>query len=119
MTLGNTNAEYPVRPWRPNYTDIRTMQIFDPVVADTNTDIDTAWELLHTGASGITLENGVRVKNLYANSTNIFVSTTTAGTAGTGFQLGQDEEIFIEVRCLHDLWVKASGVNGSATYIAS
>tara|TARA_R110002167_G_scaffold42460_1_gene128925 strand:- start:222 stop:575 length:354 start_codon:yes stop_codon:yes gene_type:complete len=117
--MTDTSA-YPVYPHRPNFTDIRTMQIFDPIVADTNVAIsNSTWELLHTGASGITLENGVRVKNLYANSANIFVATTSSGTAGTGFQLGQDEEIFIEVRCLHDLWVKASANNGSATYIAS
>jgi hypothetical protein len=126
MTLGNTNAEYPVRPWRPNYTDIRTMQIFDPIVADSNNTIHSAWELLHApsitaGTAGQMLENGIRIKNTYGANDIIYISTTSAGTAGTGFALGQDEELFLEVRLLCDVWVKAptASNDATATYIAS
>jgi len=97
------------------------MQIFDPIAADGTTGITTGWNKLTTGqaVSGGTLENGVRIKNTHAHLL-LAVATTSTGTAGSGFTLGQDEELFLEVRQLGEVWVCTNdGDTGSATYIAS
>lgn len=118
--MANTEV-YPQRPFRPNFTDIRTMQIFDPVVTDSKTNIGASWVQLYP--TGATLENGVRIKNTWSNDRDIAVTArsvwSTGGDTGTGFTLGQDEELFLEVRQLSDVWVYASGANGSAGFIAS
>ena len=119
MSINETN--YPHRPYRLNHVDIRSMQIFDPLVADSKTSIGTSFVQLH--AAGGTLENGVRIKNTYANSRSIYVATSDENgvgtTGGDGFELGNREELFLEVRQLSHAYVKASGANGSVTFIAS
>jgi len=104
---------YPARPHRPNFTDIRTVQIFDPVAIG-QTVGTSAWAQLD--ASGATLENGVRIKNYDGTSTKIYV-TTTGLIGGTGFELDGREEVFLEIRQLSDVWFKGDGV--TAGYIAS
>jgi hypothetical protein len=116
-----TDSPYPSRPHRPNFTDIRTMQIFDPIAMDGNAGISTHWGSLTNGSavSGGTLENGVRIKNTHAHLL-IAVATTSTGTACSGFTLGQDEELFLEVRQLGEVWVQSNdGTTGSVSYIAS
>ena len=82
----NTTEVYPQRPHRPNFTDIRTMQIFDPVVIDCKVDINTTWVQLYS--AGATLENGVRIKNTWADSNPIAVSTTaTKSTTSSGLSI--------------------------------
>ena len=107
MTLGNTNAEYPVRPWRPNYSDIRTWQVFDAATAGQPV-IGTSWQQL-CNADGITCEVGVLCKSNFNGSGQLHISTTSAGTAGTGYQLNSGEQIFVGVRRLSDVWVKNTG----------
>jgi len=106
-----TEGTYPHLPRRPNFTDIRTVQIFDPVAIG-ETLGTSSWSQLD--ATGATLENGVRIKN-YDNG-NMYV-TTTGLSAGTGFQLTNREEIFLEVRQLSNVWIKGNGF--TAGYVAS
>ncbi len=119
MSLNETN--YPHRPYRLNHVDIRSMQIFDPVVATSKSSVGTAFVQLH--AAGATLENGVRIKNTYGSSRNIFVATSDENgvgtTGGDGFELGNREELFLEVRQLSHCYIKAAGAGGSVTFIAS
>jgi len=112
-----SEGTYPNFPRRPNFTDIRTMQIFDPIVMGSNPSVDSAWEAL--SATGATLENGVRLKQ--ATDETMYVTTTSAGTGGTadyGFILTDSEEVFVEVRQLSDVWVCADSTS-VATFIAS
>jgi hypothetical protein len=106
-----TEGTYPHLPRRPNFTDIRTVQIFDPVAIG-ETLGTSSWAQLD--ASGATLENGVRIKNY--NNGSLYV-TTTGLSGGTGFELTQREEVFLEVRQLSDIWFKGYGL--TAGYIAS
>ncbi len=108
-----SEGTYPNIPRRPNFTDIRTVQIFDPVAID-ETVIGGSWTQLN--ATGATLENGVRIKNY--NTTNEMFVTTTGLSADAGFLVDGLEELFLEVRQLSDVWAKsASGT--TAGYIAS
>ena len=85
---------YPFRPNRYNFTDIRTMQIFDPVVTHSKTDIGTSWVQLYP--SGATLENGVRIKNTYLADRLIAVTTTNCPTTITAtISLSPTRNIFI------------------------
>ncbi len=117
-------SSYPVYPYRPNFTDIRSMQIFDPIVADAKNDIISA-NYVQLYPTGGTLENGVRIKNTYTNSRVLYVATYnrdthTGTTGGGGFELGNREEVFIEIRQLANLYIKgAAGTNGTCTFIAS
>ena len=113
MSINETN--YPHRPFRLNHVDIRTIQIFDPLVMKTTTgnDISNSWEQLH--GAGATLENGVRIKNIDAAILNVAVGGTTADG---GFELAEREEVFVEVRQLSDVYVKSAS-SGDVTFIAS
>ena len=106
---------YPSRPHRPNFTDIRTMQIFDPVVIGNSTTTGSYAQLHATGA---TLENGVRIKNTDAGETAL-ISVT--GLTAEGFWLTGGEEVFLEVRQLSDVYIKTlpSDTASALTFIAS
>lgn len=117
-----SEGTYPNIPRRPNFTDIRTMQIFDPVVMGSNATIGDTWEAL--SLTGGTLENGVRIKNsTLGGTTTLWISTTSAGTGATaeqGFYMAKSDEVFIEVRQLSDVWVIGHAANNcEATFIAS
>ena len=131
--MGFQNISDESSPSRPNYrrrnfTDIRSMQVYDPVCIGNNQDITAAWTALAGGTgAGTTLENGIRIKNASPDDTPIWVTVETAETAsgpGTGatsaagFKLDQAEEVFIEVRRAADVWVIGE-TTSIATYIAS
>ena len=116
--------QYPNIPHRPNFTDIRTMQIFDPVLTKTTsaTAIGTTFTQVH--AAGATLENGVRIKCIDGGTDKLLVGlydpiTHTGTTGDGGFELADREEVFIEVRQLSHLWVKSSANTNGYTVIAS
>jgi hypothetical protein len=102
------NSAYPVYPHRPNFTDIRTWQVFDAATAGQPV-IGTAWGKLVPAATGITCEVGVLCKSKFTGAGKIHISTMSAGTAGTGFQLKSGEQVFVGVRILSDVVVKKSG----------
>ena len=114
-------ASYPSYPHRPNFTDIRTIQIFDPVVMKTVGSIgNSAFVQVHS--AGATLENGARIK--CTNSNGLRVGTYdpvahTGTTGGGGFDLDEREEVFIELRQLSHLWVKGADGSSEYTVIAS
>tara|TARA_Y100000593_G_C4256204_1_gene309782 strand:- start:448 stop:861 length:414 start_codon:yes stop_codon:yes gene_type:complete len=133
-------GSYPQRPHHPNFTDIRTMQIFDPVLIGPQGAVSTEWRRLNSSgttfapqawasANGATLENGVRIKN--QTNTNLWVTTDSAGTSndmpirtnagGTvGFQLQEREEVFVEVRQMGHIWIITDSSTGAtASVIAS
>ena len=116
-----TEHGYPHKPFRANHVDIRTMQIFDPVVVGSKAlgNASQGWQQM--SATGCTMESGVRIKNTSAPT--VFVSTTglTGATAGTmsGFMLGESEEVFVEVRQLTNIWVAPSAAGASVGFIAS
>ena len=119
------NASYPAVPHRPNFTDIRTMQIFDPVLMKTTSATAVAAaEFVQVHAAGATLENGVRIKCIDAGTDALMVGTYNpiahTGTTGDGgYQLEAREEVFIEIRQLSHLWVKASANTTGYSIIAS
>ena len=141
MAIQNENKA----PRRPNFTDIRTMAIWDPQYIGQQATSESAggdWRRLSpTGATyapqawatenGATLENGVRIKNM--TTTNLWVTTDSAGTsndmpiqyvfatgATVGFQLQEREELFLEVRQLGHVWITADSATGAtASVIAS
>lgn len=112
-------------PLRLNQTDIRSMTIYDPVVADQMTlaTNDTWQQLTLTDATGNTLENGVRIKNITNDIVNVgyyHPDTATGTTGGAGFQLEDREEIFLEVRYLTDVRVQSPDSSAAQiSYIAS
>lgn len=113
-------ASYPAVPYRPNFTDIRSMQIFDPVVTDVKGSIGTSYVQLH--AAGATLENGVRIKCTNSNGLRIayYNNHNHTGTTGSdGFDLDNREEVFVEVRQLSHVYVKGADGTSECTYIAS
>ena len=117
-------ASYPAVPFRPNFTDIRTMQIFDPVLTKTTSATAIGTDFTQVHAAGATLENGVRIKCIDGGSDKLLVglydATQGTGTTGDGgFELADREEVFIEVRQLSHVWVKASANTTGYTCIAS
>jgi hypothetical protein len=129
-----------IHPRRPNFTDIRTMAIWDPqVVHGYQAAIPTVWRRLNSAGStvasqawatvnGATLENGVRIKN--TTNTNLWVTCDSAGTsndmpirgvaAGTaGFPLAEREELFLEVRQLGHVWITCDAAGATASIVAS
>ena len=115
------NASYPAVPHRPNFTDIRTMQIFDPVVTDSKTSIGNS-SFTQLYAAGATLENGVRIKctNAQGLLVGYYNDHTHTGTTGSaGFQLDDREEVFVEVRQLSHVYVKGDDGTSTCTFIAS
>jgi len=135
--MSNKYGTYPQRPHHPNFTDIRTMQIFDPVVVGYQSIVPAEWRRLNSSgatsspqawaiANGATLENGVRIKNVTA--TDVWVTTDSAGTSNDmpirvplgptgGFNLQQREEVFVEVRQLGHVWVTADLAAGATISI--
>ena len=112
---------YGTPPYRLNNTDIRSMVIYAPVVADQKTLGDANWNTLDVDqATGTSLENGVRIKCISTTSVVVgfYDPTTTRGTTGgAGFELEDREELFLEVRDLGHVRVKGNGA--TITYIAS
>jgi|APSaa5957512493_1039668.scaffolds.fasta_scaffold291624_1 hypothetical protein len=106
-------STYPNIPRRPNFTDIRTMQIFDPAVIG-NSTTTASWVQLDT--TGATLENGVRIKN--TDAANIALISVTGLTA-EGFWLTGGEEVFLEVRQLSNVYIKNQSGASALTFIAS
>ena len=118
---------YPHKPHRPNFTDIRTMQIFDPQVIG-NTGCTEHW--FQVSITGATLENGVRIKNSSSGTHDVYIGYGGNGdwqtapvapggtTADTGFKLEQAEEVFVEVRRLGDIWMIGSA-EATVPFIAS
>ena len=116
------NISYPAHSFRPNFTDIRSMQIFDPVLTKTTSEseVGTSFEQVH--AAGATLENGVRVKCINSSGLRVGIYDAPAGTGTTGdggFALEDREEVFIEVRQLSHVWVKAPSGTSGYSVIAS
>jgi hypothetical protein len=111
--MANTTEVYPSRPVRPNFTDIRTMQIFDPVVIGNSTTTGSYAQLHATGA---TLENGVRIKNTNAANT---AAISVTGLTAEGFWLTGGEEVFLEVRQLSNVYIKTIDGHSALTFIAS
>ena len=116
------NDSYPNRPVRPNFTDIRTIQIFDPLVMGQSAATTVFAALSATGA---TLENGVRIKNTSpAGTLAIGVlgdgtdSLNQVGGGTNGFELLPSEELFIEVRDLASLLIRGTNA-ATACWIAS
>ncbi len=127
---GTENASYGTSPasrggtgpLRLNQTDIRSLTIYDPVVATQMTLASNSnWQQLTlTHATGNTLENGIRIKNIASTAVDVgyyHPDTETGTTAGEGFELEDREELFLEVRYLTDVRVRGSGAQIS--YIAS
>tara|TARA_Y100000310_G_scaffold345096_1_gene461761 strand:- start:1204 stop:1620 length:417 start_codon:yes stop_codon:yes gene_type:complete len=132
----NTKAQVP-QPRRPNFTDIRSMVIWDPKVIGYQSVVPAEWRRLNSSgatsspqawaiANGATLENGVRIKNV--TNTNVWVTTDSAGTsadmpirvpagATTGFVLAEREEVFLEVRQLGHVWVTTDLAAGATISI--
>ena len=59
------------------------------------------------------LDHGVRLKAATANTGNLFIGNSNAVTAGTadatdGFFLDADQEVFLQVTKLADIWIIAS-----------
>ena len=110
-------ATYPHKPHKPNFMDIRTMQVFDPQVIGEKLTTNAYTPLSTTAA---TLENGVRIKNL--DSDVVYVShrgISGASLKGNGFSLIENEEVFIETRFLQDIIIIGSSGGGTAAFIAS
>ena len=80
--------------------DIRRQQIFNPKVMG-NTSSTAAWKSLH---AGLTLEEGVRLKNhgtSGGSNNSVFIGVAGATTAGAadvhGWELTPGEEMFLRV----------------------
>jgi len=116
-------SSYPVYPHRPNFTDIRTMQIFDPVLTKTTAaDAVGNSAFVQVHAAGATLENGVRIKCIDSDHLRVGIYDVSQGTGTTGdggFDLDEREEVFIEVRQLSHVWVKAASGSSGYSVIAS
>ena len=103
-------------------TDIRWIWSNDPKVIGTGI---AGTDEARIYASGATLHSGVRIKNnsatgvLYVGYTGgtDYMTTTFVGASG-GFYLGQDEEVFIEMRNLMHATVKASAIGTAYTFLA-
>jgi len=116
------NNSYPNRPVRPNFTDIRTIQIFDPIVIGQSA---ATTKFAALSATGATLENGVRIKNTSPAGTLAIGVTgpypdglNTVGNSTGGFELLPSEELFIEVRDLSKLLIRGT-TSATACWIAS
>ncbi len=115
-------SSYPVYPHRPNFTDIRTMQIFDPVLTKTTAADAVGTTFVQVHAAGATLENGVRIKCIDSDHLRVGIYDASQGTGTTGdngFDLDEREEVFIEVRQLSHVWVKAASNDSGYSIIAS
>lgn len=63
--------------------------------------------------------SGVRIKADAGNTQDIFVCSTVAGTTQSGFHLGSDEEVFIDIDELDKVYLVAEAVGMTARYMAS
>ena len=97
-------GSYPSVPYRPNFVDVRTVQVHDEKFTDQSLafSLTSSWQQLYP--AGATLENGVVI---------------TGCTADGGFELDSDEEVFIPVRQLSDVWVKEGRVHPDAGGLAA
>jgi len=113
------NGSYPSVPHRPNFVDIRTVQVHEEKITDQviGFSLSSSWQQLYP--SGMTLENGVTIKGRRV-AFQKFAQVSTAGcTADGGFELDSDEEVFIPVRQLSDVWVKEGRVHPDAGGLAA
>ena len=120
------NISYPAHSFRPNFTDIRSMQIFDPVLTKTTAaDAVGNSAFVQVHAAGATLENGVRIKCIDSDNLRVGIydpishTATTGDNTSGGFDLDEREEVFIEVRQLSHVWVRAASGSSGYSIIAS
>jgi hypothetical protein len=123
-------------PYKPNYTDIRSFKIRDPLVIRTsgftagNGPAD--WRYLTTGTftrgSDLFLVDGVFLKNVGPNDVVISDQGVSAGTFLTGvtadgFQLKQNEFVDYKINNLADVIVKSTSATATTgitlSYFAS
>ena len=126
-------AEYPAIPHRPNFVDIRTQQVYDPKVIEFHGSAHPSgvgFEQLYP--AGATLEVGVHIRQHHGRRMTFITTTGLSGDAGnsttdhgggytSGFELGLNEEIFIPIRQLGDVWIargNGSGASPRLTYYA-
>jgi len=65
------------------------------------------------------LNSGVRIKANPGNTQEIFLCENTSGTTQTGFPIGPDEEVFIDVDELNKVFLVAENTGMTARYLAS
>ena len=112
-------AEYPVIPHRPNFTDVRTQQVYDPkCTVFTNTVLGGSYAQLH--ADGGTLESGVLIRQVVGGKNTLITTAGLSADANAGYQLQNGEEVFIPIRQLGDVYVRRTGTGSSPkiTYYA-
>ena len=110
----------------PNFkassTDIRWIWSNNPKVIGTGV-VDTVESRVY--AAGATLHSGVRIKNTSSAGTLFvgftggtdYMSATFVGGSG-GYALGQDEEVFVEMRNVVDATVRGSAASITYTFLA-
>jgi hypothetical protein len=112
-------GSYPSVPYRPNFVDVRTVQVHEEKITDTvqGFSLSSSWQQLY--AAGATLENGVTLKGRRFSFTAYAQVSTTGNTADGGFELDAEEEVFIAVRQLSDVWVKIGRTHPDAGGLAA
>jgi len=112
-------GSYPSVPHRPNFVDVRTVQVHEEKFTDQQLSftLSSSWVQLYS--AGATLENGVLIKGRRVTFNKFAQVSTTGCTADGGFELDADEEVFIPVRQLSDVWVKEGRVNPDAGGLAA
>ena len=105
-------------------TDIRWIWSNDPKVIGTGV-VDTTASLVY--AAGATLHSGIRIKNTssagtlfvgFTGGTDYMAENTTHVGGSGGYALGQDEELFIEMRNAKHCTVKGSAASITYTFLA-
>ena len=112
-------------------TDIRWIWSNDPKIIGTGVVDTNEVRLL---ASGATLHSGIRIKNTHTSNTlyvgytggTDYMTTSFVGVCGGavvaggsgGYALGQDEELFLEMRNAMHCTVKGSAVSTTFTFLA-
>ena len=121
------NGSYPSGPFRPNFVDIRSWQLY-PEKATSDGKISGAgystsdWVQIY--AAGCTLESGVTIKaanpvaGLYSQ---LQIATYdnhnhTGTTGGSGFALDGNEEVHIPIRQLSHIYVRKTSGGGGPWY---
>ena len=65
------------------------------------------------------LNSGVRIKADSGNTQDIFICSDSSGTTSSGFGLGQDEELFIDIDDLSKVFLVSQGGGMTARFIGS
>ena len=112
-------GSYPSVPYRPNFVDVRTVQVHEEKFTDQTLgfSLSSSWQQLYP--AGATLENGVVIKGRRVSFNKFAQVSTTGCTADGGFELDSDEEVFIPVRQLSDVWVKEGRTHPDAGGLAA